>query len=161
MCIRDSTRYTRIDEYSMYLVSVRHPCAEYSWAMAKNGTSRSILGQKRVGRRMKAANTQFGLTWLTNTTFHPFLAVHRPGRPDSRYFGQLPPGFGHILLYFVALHQSIRSEQNGVELHVLSARQKANGTETKSCSSTAAINSTKDSYILRSNIYSSRQHSSN
>ena len=30
--------------------------------MAKNGSSRSILGQKRVGRNMKAANTQFGLT---------------------------------------------------------------------------------------------------
>ena len=31
-------------------------------AMAKNGGSRSFLGQKRVGRIMKAANTQFGLT---------------------------------------------------------------------------------------------------
>ena len=40
-------------------------------------------------------------------------------------------------------------------------RQKANGTETKSCSSTAAINSTDDSFIFRSNIYSSRQHRSN
>ena len=30
-------------------------------AIAKNGSSRSILGQKRVGRSMKAANTQFGL----------------------------------------------------------------------------------------------------
>ena len=27
----------------------------------------------------------------------------------------LPPGFGHILLHFVALHQSIRSDQPGVE----------------------------------------------
>ena len=33
-------------------------------AMAKNGSSRSFLGQKRVGRIMKAANTQFGLTFL-------------------------------------------------------------------------------------------------
>ena len=31
-------------------------------AIAKNGSSRSILGQKRVGRSMKAPNTQFGLT---------------------------------------------------------------------------------------------------
>ena len=31
-------------------------------AMAKNGSSRSFLGQKRVGRIMKAANNQFGLT---------------------------------------------------------------------------------------------------
>ena len=31
-------------------------------AMAKNGSSRSFLGQKRVGRIMKAANTQYGLT---------------------------------------------------------------------------------------------------
>ena len=83
--------------------------------MAKNGSSRSILGQKRVGRSMKAANTEFGLTRLANTTFHPFLAVHRPGPPDSRYFGQLPPGFGHILLHFVALHQSSRFDQPGVE----------------------------------------------
>ena len=45
----------------------------------------------------------------------PVLAVHRPGPPDSRYFGQLPPGFGHILLHFVALHQSSRSDQPGVE----------------------------------------------
>ena len=30
-------------------------------AMAKNGSSRSFLGQKRVGRIMKAANTQFEL----------------------------------------------------------------------------------------------------
>ena len=43
----------------------------------------------------------------------PVLAVHRPGPPDSRYFGQLPPGFGHILLRFVALHQSIRFDQRG------------------------------------------------
>ena len=34
----------------------------FFWAIAKNGSSRSILGQKRVGRSMKAANTQFGLT---------------------------------------------------------------------------------------------------
>ena len=34
----------------------------FFWAMAKNGSSRSFLGQKRVGRIMKAANTQFGLT---------------------------------------------------------------------------------------------------
>ena len=83
--------------------------------MAKNRSSRSFLGQKRVGRIMKAANTQFGLTSLANTTFHPFLAVQRPGPPDSRYFGQLPPVFGHIFLHFVALHQSSRSDQHGVE----------------------------------------------
>ena len=94
-------------------------------AIAKPWSSRSVLGQKRVGRSTKETNTQFGLTWLANTTFHPFLAVHRPGRPHSRYFGQLPPGFGHILLHFVALHQSIRSDQPGVEqLHFLSARDK-------------------------------------
>ena len=52
---------------------------------------------------------------MANTTFHPFLAVHRLGPPDSRYFGQLPHGFGHILLRFVALHQSIRSDQPGVK----------------------------------------------
>ena len=52
---------------------------------------------------------------MANTTFHPFLAVHRPVPPDSRYFGQLPSGFGYILLHFVALHQSIRSDQPGVE----------------------------------------------
>ena len=27
----------------------------------------------------------------------PVSAVHRPGPPDSRYFGQLPPVFGHFL----------------------------------------------------------------
>ena len=31
-------------------------------AIAKNGSSRSVLGQKRVGTSTKAANTQFGLT---------------------------------------------------------------------------------------------------
>ena len=31
-------------------------------AIANNGSSLSILGQKRVGRSMKAANTEFGLT---------------------------------------------------------------------------------------------------
>ena len=31
-------------------------------AMAQNGSSRSVLGQKWVGRNTKAANTQFGLT---------------------------------------------------------------------------------------------------
>ena len=31
-------------------------------AMAENGSSRSVLGQKRVGRSTKAADTQFGLT---------------------------------------------------------------------------------------------------
>ena len=36
--------------------------ADFFWAMARNGSSRSILGQKRVGRSMKAANTEFGLT---------------------------------------------------------------------------------------------------
>ena len=41
-------------EYTWYLIPGR--------AIAKNGSSRSILGQKRVGRNMKAANTQFGLT---------------------------------------------------------------------------------------------------
>ena len=64
---------------------------------------------------MKAANTQFGLTSLANTTFHLSLAVQRPGPPDSRYFGQLPPVFGHIFMHFVALHQSSRSDQPGVE----------------------------------------------
>ena len=34
----------------------------YFRAIARNGSSRSILGQKRVDRSMKAANTQFGLT---------------------------------------------------------------------------------------------------
>ena len=31
-------------------------------AMAKNGSSASVLGQKRVGRGPKAASIQFGLT---------------------------------------------------------------------------------------------------
>ena len=87
--------------------------------MAKNGSPRSVLGQKRVDKSTKAANTQFGLTCLANTTFHMFLAAHRPEPPDSRYFGQLSPGFGHILLHFVALHQSIRSDQPGVKEYTL------------------------------------------
>ena len=52
---------------------------------------------------------------MANSTVHPFLPVHRPGPPDSRYVGQLPPGFGHILFHFVSLHQSIRFDQPGVE----------------------------------------------
>ena len=59
-------------------------------------------------------NTEFGLTRLVNTTFHPFLAEDLPGPPVFRYFGQLPPVFGHIFLHFVA-HQSSRSDQPGVE----------------------------------------------
>ena len=37
-------------------------CALSFRATAKNGSSRSVLGHKRVGRSTKAASTQFGLT---------------------------------------------------------------------------------------------------
>ena len=47
-----------------YIYQPAYTChAKYIYrAMAKNGSSRSFLGQKRVGRIMKAANTPFGLT---------------------------------------------------------------------------------------------------
>ena len=42
--------------------SDRPTTVEKEWAMTKNGSSRSVLGQKRVGRSMKTANAEFGLT---------------------------------------------------------------------------------------------------
>ena len=121
-------------------------------AIAKNGSSRSVLGQKRVGRSAKAANTQFGLTWLANTTFHTFLVVHRPGPPGSRYFGQLPRFWPHFVAFCCSSPVYSIWPAWRRTTPFIRERQKANGTETKSCSSTAARSSTKDSYILRSNI---------
>ena len=60
--------------------------------MAENGSSPSILGQKRVGRNMKAANAQFGLV-------HVIGQHHLP--PVS---GRTPTGTSRFSLLLVSSH---------------------------------------------------------
>ena len=51
-----------VDRVFLEIAIIPLTFAKKKRAMAKNGSSRSVLGQKRVGRSMKAANTEFGLT---------------------------------------------------------------------------------------------------
>ena len=77
--------------------------AKNGWELtkvARIGRSRSLYGQTRVEGGVGQSREPKLSVCCLRISAHPFLAVHRPGLPDSRYFGQLPPGFGHILLLF-------------------------------------------------------------